>query len=211
MTPGDPEPTLYVVGSPKVLPNFKGKTTVELGPSGQTFDADVYPVVRGEARVLHFAQLRHKFPAAFAGSNEIRLIKGNQRVPIPIKGASAAFRELQKCVDETLPEWGIDPVAFAALRQPPTEIEGKSWISGDDYPTDAHRADWQGYVVVRLNVDATGDVTNCAVIVSSGLKSVDKVTCGQAMAWAKFHPAIGPDGQPTPAVRTSNVVFRLEG
>ncbi|GAA4748657.1 hypothetical protein GCM10023264_13490 [Sphingomonas daechungensis] len=60
---------------------------------------------------------------------------------------------LRKCVDEMLPGWGIDPKTFAALQKPPTEIRGKYWISGEDYPADAQRADWSGYLVVRLDVE----------------------------------------------------------
>ena len=211
MTPGQPEPELLVFGSLKQLPNYRGKVTVELAPGGTNFEADARPISTSKARVLQFDRFTHEFAQEFGQSTDLFIADGKSRTRVPISGAYKAFATLQNCVAELLPEWGVDPRAYAALKKPPTAIEGKFWISGADYPADALRANWQGHVVLRLNVDATGDVTDCAVVVSSGWKSVDKLTCGKAVGWAKFHPAIGADGKPTAAVRTSNVVFRTEG
>ncbi len=211
MTPGQPEPELLVFGALKRLPDYRGKVTVELAPGGGKFEAEVYPITTKTARVLQFSDFPHEFASAFAQSWDLFITDGKSRTKVPTSGAHKAFGVLQDCVNETLPKWGIDSRAYASLKKPPTTIEDKFWISGADYPADAHRADWQGNVVIRLNVDATGDVTDCAVVVSSGWKSVDKLTCGKAIAWAKFHPAIGADGEPVAAVRTSNVAFRLEG
>lgn len=36
-------------------------------------------------------------------------------------------------------------------------------------------------MIVRLDVDATGKVANCAVVVSSGQKSADDVSCRRAV------------------------------
>lgn len=211
MTPGQPEPEVLVFGSLKRLPDYRGKVTVEFAPGGDKFEAETYPISTSKARVLQFARFTHEFASAFAQSWDLFITDGRNRTKVPTSGAHKAFAALQNCITQTLPKWGVDSKAFAALKKPPTELQDKFWISGADYPADALRADWQGYVVVRLNVDATGDVTDCAVVVSSGWKSVDKLTCGKAVAWAKFHPAIGRDGQPAAAVRISKVVFRTEG
>jgi TonB family protein len=211
MTPGQPEPEVLIFGTLKKLPNYRGNVTVELDPGGGKFGVQAMPITTKTARVLQFNDFPHEFALAFAQSRYLFITDGSSRTVVPTSGAHNAFEALQNCVNETLPKWGVDPKALASLKQPPTTIDGKFWISGNDYPLDAQRADWMGYVVVRLNVDATGDVTQCAVVVSSGWKSVDKVTCGNAVARARFHPAIGPDGKPTAAVRTSNVVFRMAG
>ena len=210
MTPGQPEPELLVFGSLKQLPNYRGKVTVELAPGGTKFEADTLPISTSKARVLQFDRFTHEFAQEFGQSTDLFIADGKSRTRVPISGAYKAFATLQNCVAETLPEWGVDPRAYAALKKPPTAIEGKFWISGNDYPPDAQRANWSGYVNVRLNVDAAGDVTNCTVVVSSGWKSVDKVTCARAIALAKYNPAIAADGKPTATVRISNVRFRLE-
>jgi TonB family protein len=116
---------------------------------------------------------------------------------------------LQQCIDTKLAEWGVDPKAFAALSPPPTDIEGYSWLSYKDYPTDALDANRSGNVVARLNVDVTGKVTGCAVVVSSGWGSLDKVTCKKALEKGRFNPAIGADGHPTAAVRVENAIFKV--
>ena len=211
MTPGQPEPEVLIFGSLKSLQNYRGKITVEVAPAGDKFEVEAFPISTSTARVLQFTDFPHEFASAFAQSRDLFITDGKSRTKVPISGAHKAFAALQDCVNETLPKWGVDPKAIASLKRPPTTIEGKFWVSGSDYPADALRANWQGNLVVRMTVDATGDVTDCAVVVSSGWKSVDKLTCGKAIAWAKFHPAIGADGKPVAAVRTSNVVFRLEG
>jgi Gram-negative bacterial TonB protein C-terminal len=192
------------------LPNYRGKVTLELAPKGDRFEVEVYPISTSKARVLQVAGLKHEFAVAFAEARDLFVADGKSRTKVPISGAWKAYTALQECVSDTLPQWGVDPKAFARLKRPPTEIEGKFWISGADYPADAW-VNWQGYLVVRLNVDATGDVTECAVVVSSGWKSVDGLTCKNAVGLAKYHPAVGSDGKPISAVRTANLVFRLEG
>ena len=211
MTPGQPEPEVLVFGSLKRLPDYRGKVTVEVEPGGTRFEVEVAPISTKTSRVLQFAGFEHEFASAFAQSRDLFISDSKSRTKIPTSGSHKAFDALQDCVNETLPEWGVDPRAYASLKKPPTKIGGRFWISGSDYPLDALRADWQGSVIVRMNVDATGDVTDCVVVVSSGWTSVDKLTCGKAIAWAKFHPAIGRDGKPVAAVRISNVIFRTEG
>ena len=71
-----------------------------------------------------------------------------------------------------------------------------SWIVEDDYPVLAREAAQSGVVGFRLDIDATGKVTGCAIIQSSASPSLDATTCQLLRSRARFHPALGADGQP---------------
>ena len=69
-------------------------------------------------------------------------------------------------------------------------------MTSQDFPREALDTNKSGTVVVRLTTDETGKVTNCVVVASSGMKSMDAVTCRAALKRAKYKPAFGADGRP---------------
>ena len=210
MLPGDPDPEVYFVGSPGVLPSGSSALTLTLLPGGRTFEPRIESGLSNAGRrVLKLTRLRDEFPAAFAASSEIRLAGGGKPVTLPITAADKAMVAVRQCVDSKLPEWGVDAKAFDALRKPPTDIEGASWISYTDYPADAADNNQMGTVIARMSMDATGRVTACNVVVSSGTRSLDDATCRAALKRGQFHPAIGADGAPTAAQRIVSTIFRL--
>ena len=210
MTPGDPDPELYLAAPATILRGINRQVAVELAPSGQRYLADVSVMSKGSPRILKLGHLGSPFRTEFVRSTEVRLLPGDRVVSAPIKGAAKADAALQQCIDAKLPEWGVDPKALASLRAPSAVIDSNVWISGDDYPLDAINSNFSGRAIVRLNVDAAGNVTECAVLVRSGLNSIDQTTCRRSIEKRKFKPAIGSDGRPTASVRVQNVIWRLE-
>jgi TonB family protein len=211
ITPGDPRPDLYFIGSPKLLPHTNdGKITVTLMPAGESFSATVMDISgQSGAIALRLLDLPEKFPAEFARSTEVGLAGAKE--PVRVTGSGKAVSALRQCIDEKLPEWGVDPKAYEALRSPPTDPSEHLWFTDVDYPQSASMSGDEGDVIARMDVDATGSVTNCAVVVSSGSKPLDDVTCSTALRKGKFNPAIGADGQPSAGQRIVRVVFRLQG
>jgi TonB family protein len=209
MTPGDPNPDLFFVGSPMAVPevmlSFNDKVT--LLPSRESFSGWAMNMgADSHGRVLRLLHLEEAFPAVFANSSEVRL--EGMKQAIPTVGSGKAIAALRKCIDDKLTAWGVDAKAYEALRMPATGPAGR-WISRNDYPKDASAALEQGDVIARMDVDATGKVTNCTVVVSSGSKSLDSVTCASALRRAKFNPAIGADGKPTASQRIVRVAWRI--
>jgi len=209
MLPGDPDPHLYLIGPSKLLPRPVDKASVQLMPSGETFESSAYVQSPRNPIVVKIIDLRHKFTPAFAASNEVHVLARGKQIAIPIPGSAKAVAALRECIDQKLAEWGVDAKAYDALQLPPTDIENYAFMSGNDYPQELLNASWEGDVIVRLNVDAMGKVTNCAVVVSSGQKSADDVSCLRAVQNGRFNPAIGADGRPTAAMHVRDVVFRI--
>ena len=62
-------------------------------------------------------------------------------------------------------------------------------LTADDYPAAARRYDQQGRTSVRLTVDTSGRVGECAVVQSSGSAALDATTCRLLAGRARFAPA----------------------
>ena len=210
LTPGDPEPDLYFIGSPKIIRSKESghKATVTLKPSGDTFSATVMELAgpRG-SKVLRLLRLDEAFPAAFGASSYVRL--AGMKEAIETTGSGKAIATLRQCIDDKLSAWGVDAKAFDSLRTPATDVAEHLWFTDSDYPSDALAAGEQGDVIARMNVSATGTVTECEVVASSGSNSLDSATCNSALRVGRFNPAIAPGSQPTPSVRIVRVVWRI--
>jgi TonB family protein len=53
-----------------------------------------------------------------------------------------------------------------------------------------------GTVTVDLEIDPTGHVSDCQVVVSSAEPRLDRATCDQLAAFAHYQPALDDDGRP---------------
>jgi periplasmic protein TonB len=72
-----------------------------------------------------------------------------------------------------------------------------SYVSDEDYPAAAIRAEEQGTTRFRLSVGPDGRVTNCTVTSSSGSSSLDATTCRLMQRRARFSPARDSTGAAT--------------
>lgn len=70
------------------------------------------------------------------------------------------------------------------------------WVTTQDYPTADLRAEHQGSVRFRLDIDAQGRVSQCSIVASSGFTGLDEATCKYVSRRARFEPATNADGQP---------------
>lgn len=210
MTPGDPSPEIYLIGSPSLLPHDVGdKVTLTLSPGGLSRRADAGAFPSTDPVILRLYRLGYKFPAAFSNSDEVEFDLAGKSLAISVHGADKAMAALQGCVDDALSKWGVDAKAFAALRKPPSDIDGYDLLTANDYPQLAIDRNETGRVVARLHVDATGRVQDCTVVVSSRSTTLDSTTCRLALKRGKFDPAIGPDGKPVAAPRIISVKYAL--
>ncbi|WP_395329096.1 energy transducer TonB [Novosphingobium sp. BL-8H] len=70
-----------------------------------------------------------------------------------------------------------------------------SWITTQDYPTSELRAEHQGMVRFRVDVDARGRAGQCTILSSSGYSGLDEATCKYVSKRARFEPATNADGE----------------
>lgn len=82
-------------------------------------------------------------------------------------------------------------------------------ISHHDYPEEALRSSEEGRVRFRVDLDASGAVSGCTTVESSGSASLDAVSCRIMTTRARFHPATDASGEPVPSSFTSTIEWWL--
>jgi periplasmic protein TonB len=84
-----------------------------------------------------------------------------------------------------------------------------TWFSTNDYPIDALRREQEGAATVELTIDKSGKVTSCTVTQTSGVKSIDTVTCGILSMRVRFAPARDTEGRAVAGKWTRRVSWKL--
>ncbi|WP_343528331.1 energy transducer TonB [Sphingomonas sp.] len=116
----------------------------------------------------------------------------------PMKGALDA---LDKCSDDLIRSWGLDPVQQRLLKSGPMPATNPAdWFRPSDYPAGPANMGMGGAVIIRLLIGADGSVRDCAVTKSGGDKAFQDATCHAATERAKFRPAIDAEGKPVTSV-----------
>jgi hypothetical protein len=131
-------------------------------------------------------------------------------VRVPLRSAAAAVVALQKCEDSRMREWGIDPVAWHALKSRPLPVKNPaSWFTSDDYPIGAVFEGLQGDVISRLEVGPDGTVTHCTSLNRNRRPNARNRMCDKLKNRARFRPALDSSGRPVSAPYVVVVSFRL--
>lgn len=87
-----------------------------------------------------------------------------------------------------------------------------SYISMDDYPASALRANEQGTTSFRVAIGPDGRVTDCLVTSSSGSSTLDQATCRIMRSRARYVPAHDSiQGIPTTGTDAGRITWRLHG
>lgn len=94
---------------------------------------------------------------------------------------------------------------------PPRRVRANlnSYISMDDYPASALRANEQGTASVRLVIGPNGRVIDCLVTASSGSSALDQATCRIMRSRARYVPARDSQGNPTTGTDAGRISWRL--
>lgn len=99
---------------------------------------------------------------------------------------------------------------------PPVRIEPAraranlaSYVSDQDYPSEAIRREEQGTTRFRLAVGADGRVQECRITASSGSAALDGATCRLMKSRARFTPAHDSSGNAVADIVTNAITWRL--
>ena len=109
--------------------------------------------------------------------------------------ALAPLAALAGCVNKAAPARPVAPVA--------------SYLSNDDYPAAALRAEEQGTSQVRLTIGPDGRIADCQLSRSSGSDVLDRATCRILQRRMKFHPALDRRGRPKTGRFEARISWRL--
>ncbi len=85
----------------------------------------------------------------------------------------------------------------------------ETWITADDYPAAALKADAEGVVAVKWDISILGRAENCAVTASSGSPDLDEATCRLIVERARYTPALDRKGRPARAAAARRVRWQI--
>lgn len=209
-TPGDGATALVIKSSKPII-------TVETTLHGGTLSFQPGGAVEGDATVLQGSDGRRAiyvmtrdptFDAKFAGSTEVDF--ANEKIgdaKASIRAAEAATAGLRACEDNKMKSWGIDPVAWRALRvKPRPKTPPGTWIDWSDYPDREKIYKNDIDVVARLDLAADGSVQRCQVVNQPPAEFIG-ATCKALKQSARLFPARDASGNPTPAAYVVDVRF----
>lgn len=84
-----------------------------------------------------------------------------------------------------------------------------NWVSSDDYPASALRAEAQGTTGISWDINSAGRVENCRVTSSSGNADLDDAACRAITRRGRYTPAVDQNGQPIKSSQSRRIVWRL--
>lgn len=160
--------------------------------------------LRSIAMTIPMAEFRQDAAAAdiavngWAVSADLAIVQGPEVVA-----------ELDKCIASLKDYWRIDAAAEPGAREAEPMKPLHAYFSPGDYPEEAARHDDQGTVKMTFLVDETGTVRDCSVEGSSGVPTLDTMSCYIIQQRARFKPAVGPDGKPRRSAFTQQVTWRM--
>lgn len=140
----------------------------------------------------------------------------------PLTHSVATPTDQVRIIEYTLPSFPLTGAGEAVTVTPPpppvtvSKASGVAaignrggWITTDDYPASALRAEEEGVVGITMRVGADGRVTSCAVTAPSGHASLDQATCRLYQRRARFAPARDDGGTPVAGTFTDRVRWVL--
>lgn len=153
---------------------------------------------------------------------------------LPLTGAAAGLAQGRRCLDNLREDARIRPVTTSAVLRPATRTTTRAgrapvlassprviasralprkprstWVTTDDYPDAALRAEEEGSVTVKLAINRGGEVAGCDVVQSSGSVALDTATCRTVRRRARYQPATDQAGQPVDATDNHTVRWSL--
>jgi protein TonB len=124
-------------------------------------------------------------------------------VVVPTVGPGPVARVEPPAAPPPLPPRTVEPARAKANLA--------SYVSDEDYPSNAVRNEEQGTTRFKLVVGPDGKVKECSVTSSSGSPALDSTTCRLMKARAKFTPAMDSSGKPTGDTVSSAIRWVLPG
>ena len=136
-----------------------------------------------------------------SGKTALRLATG------PLSGAVAS---LNRCVDDLVRGWGLDPAAQRALTRRVRPASNPAlWLDSGDYPAAMLAANRGAIVEFRLMVSATGAVTGCHIQSGLSYAGFEARTCTGISRRARFDPALDAAGNPVASFYINTVRWEL--
>lgn len=130
-------------------------------------------------------------------------IRKGEVITIDTEGMTALVAELDACSRNYLVEVGADPKMVAETATTPA-VDDEHFAGIAQRAAEALRRDEQGTAGALVVVGKSGEVQDCRIIQSSGVRALDVATC-DSLRRSKFTPGLNAAGEPIDAPTTFHV------
>jgi TonB family protein len=138
---------------------------------------------------------------AIRGGSEI-----DERFALP--GIDRVLKGLDECNADLRKYWNVGDSGVRLSKAASPLKPLTAYFSSDDYPAQAIQEGASGASRIMMMIDETGTLKDCLIEETSGIATLDAMTCLALNKRAKFTPALDEAGKPVRSVLTTRVVWR---
>ncbi|WP_404712209.1 energy transducer TonB [Sphingomonas sp. MMS24-J13] len=199
---------ILVAMPPALHDQIGGRGTISVPGTPPANIQIVQGLTSGSAWVIG-ASIDRATLAPFLSARDLTISGGKTSLTVALGGAPDVVDAVQKCVDDRLRAWKIDPAEANNDVHPDPDAPKpgpSTWLTNEDYPQEALRARQQGTVFMIFRVETDGNIKDCRVIQSSGSDALDTAACAMIRTRGKYRPLVDHNGKP--AVTWQSLRFR---
>ncbi|MBC9033494.1 TonB family protein [Sphingomonas sp. JC676] len=187
----------------------RGGATLVNATTGAKLSHDFETVLDADkTRRITQIRLKREELAPLDGAQAIAFrLEDQPAFELSVPGLDRARKTLDQCESLLMKSWGIEPGTI--VKPPEPSVEPRTWVTNDDYPTEAMRRSDGGEVGFRLLVGTNGLVETCTVTQTSGSADLDHRACFLLTKRARFNPGLGTDGKPVKSIFASSFRFEI--
>jgi hypothetical protein len=176
-----------------------------IGASGLRFE----PAGKGRRHILWIDFERSDLDL-IAAAGEIAVAGEGLDERFALPGFAKVLAALDTCNADLRSHWNADEAGEARIAEKAASVKPiASYVSDDDYPPQALMERAGGTTAFVLMIDAAGNAADCMVEQTSGIATLDVMSCAIFLERAKFRPALGPDGKPVRSLLSSKITWRV--
>jgi hypothetical protein len=125
---------------------------------------------------------------------------------LAVPGMAKAMAALDICNSDLRRHWNAGEEGAGKVKTPARSVAPlASYVSDGDYPAQAVDENRGGISKVTLLIDETGTLKDCLVEETSGIATLDAMTCAIFIRRAKFHPALDDQGKPVKSILSTRI------
>lgn len=186
-------------------PNFgavQENATLDVGSQKIAAMQLTYGIDKKRFRLINLAAVQ---AAALSTATTLRW-SGGQAEALDLGPMTSVIKVLENCRRDLRRYWNIEPELRDKLKTPAKPAKMLySYFSSEDYPAQAHMKAQGGTTGFILLIDEQGRMRDCMVEQTSGIATLDIMSCLIFAKRAKFAPAVGADGKPVRGSITTRV------
>lgn len=208
-------PSLYstlLIAAPASTLDNRSTSIVISSPDIQPFKAVLsYRGLTRAGAQLFWVLVERRLLPVLLRAQEVTLEGAGAKLTLPIGGSAGVVKAVDDCENGLLAEWKIDRAEANVPINLSVDARQRGWLTltPDDYPAEAVRAAQQGSVGMVWKAESSGRVTECRVVESSGVASLDKKSCEIMLQRARVEPFVGPDGKQAVAWKRTTINWVL--